>query len=95
MRDWERQQEDHARKRRCPKSQVWSVKETADEVEAASVNMVFNLPMEFKASFDEDVEQTMAQLSLDHMQATFDKPREKERKHLKPLFMKDTSMASR
>ena len=51
--------------------------------------------MEFKASFDEDVEQTMAQLSLDHMQATFDKPREKERKHLKPLFMKDTSMASR
>jgi len=64
------------------------VKEKADDVEAASVNMVFVLPMEFKASSDEEVEQTMAQLSLDPMQATFDKLGDKERKHLRPLFMK-------
>ena len=50
--------------------------------------MVFILPMEFDASSDEEVEQTMAQLSLDPMQATFEKPGDKERKHLGPLFMK-------
>src|SRR6185503_16259515 len=30
----------------------------------------------------------MAQFSLDPMQATFDKPDDKERKHLRPLFLK-------
>ena len=50
--------------------------------------MVFILPMEFDASSDEEVEQTMAQLSLDPMRATFEKPGYKERKHLRPLFMK-------
>ena len=50
--------------------------------------MVFFLPMEFKAPSDEVVEQAMSQLSLDPMQATFHKPEDKERKHLKPLFMK-------
>ena len=50
--------------------------------------MVFILPMEFDASSDEEVEQTMAQLSLDPMQATFENPGDKERKHLWPLFMK-------
>ena len=30
----------------------------------------------------------MAQLSLDPMQATVDKPGDNERKHLRPLFMK-------
>ena len=44
--------------------------------------------MEFKAFSNEEVEQTMAQLSLDPMRATFEKPGYKERKHLKPLFMK-------
>ena len=51
-----RQQEDRARRERRPKSIVWRVKEKADEVEAPSVNMVFVLPMEFKASSDEEVE---------------------------------------
>ena len=83
-----RQQEDRARRERRPKSTVWRVKEKADEVEAASVNMVFVLPMEFKASSNGEAEQTMAQLSLDPMQATFEKPGDKERKHLRPLFMK-------
>ena len=88
MRDRECQQEDCDRKERHPKSKVWRPKEKADEVEAASVNMVFVLPMEFKASSDGEVEQAMAQLSLDPMQATFEKPGNKERKHLWPLFMK-------
>ena len=30
----------------------------------------------------------MAQLSLDPMQAMFEKPEDKERNHLRPLFMK-------
>ena len=51
-----RQQEDRARRERRPKSTVWRVKEKADEVEAASVNMVFVLLMEFKVSSDEEVE---------------------------------------
>ena len=44
--------------------------------------------MKFKALSDEEVGQTMAQLSLDPMQATFEKPGDKECKHLRPLFMK-------
>ena len=44
--------------------------------------------MEYKASSDGEVEKTMAQLSLDPTQAIFEKPGDKERKHLRPLFMK-------
>jgi hypothetical protein len=46
----------------------------ADEFEpSASVNMVFVLPMEFKApSDDKEEERAMAQLTLDPMQAAFD-----------------------
>lgn len=88
MRDHECQEEDRARKERRPKPMVWRRKEYPDEVVTASVDMVFVLPMEFKASYDEEVEQTMAQLSLDPMQAIFEKPGDKERKHLRPLFMK-------
>jgi len=50
--------------------------------------MFFVLPMKFKALSDEEVGQTMAQLSLDPMQATFENQGDKERKHLRPLFMK-------
>jgi hypothetical protein len=51
--------------------------------------MVFVLPMEFKApSDDEEEEQAMAQLTLDPMQAGFDKPEDKERWHLRPLYIK-------
>ena len=50
--------------------------------------MVFILPMEFKAPSGEEVEPIMAQLSLDNMQATFDKSGDKERKHFWLLFMK-------
>ena len=48
-------------------------KDKADEVPTASVNMVFVLPMEFKAPSDEDVEQAMSKLSLDPIPATFEK----------------------
>jgi len=88
MRDRERQEEDRARREMRPKSTVWRPREKVDGVEAASVNMVFVLPMEFKTLSNEEVEQTMAQLSLDPMRATFEKPGYKERKHLRPLFMK-------
>jgi hypothetical protein len=69
---------------------VWRVKGKADESElSASVNMVFILPMEFKTpSYDEKEEQAMAQLTLDRMQATFDKPEDKEHPHFKPLYVK-------
>jgi hypothetical protein len=70
---------------------VWRFKQKADEpAPSASVNMVFVLPMEFKAPFDDEEakEQAMAQLSLDLMPATFDKPEEKERQHLRPLYIK-------
>jgi len=67
---------------------VWRAKKKADGVEPMSVNMVFVLPLEFKAPSDEAVEHAMAQLSLDPMRVTFDKPEDKERKHLRPLFMK-------
>ena len=88
MHDHECQEEDRAHKDRHPKSTVWHPNEKLDGVETASVNMVFVLPMEFKASSNEEVEETMAQLSLDPMQATFEKPGDKERKHARPLFMK-------
>ena len=67
---------------------MWRAEEKADEVETASVNMVFILPIEFKAPTDDETEKAKAQLSLDPMQATFDKPEDKERKHLRPLFLK-------
>ena len=56
---------------------VWRPKEKADGVEAVSVNMVFVLHIEFKASSGGEVEQVMAQLSLDPMQKMFEKPGDK------------------
>jgi hypothetical protein len=52
--------------------------------------MVFVLPMEFKAPSDheETKEQAMDQLTLDPMPTMFDKMEEKERRHLRPLYIK-------
>jgi hypothetical protein len=51
--------------------------------------MVFVLPMEFKAPSDDvEEERAMAQLTLDPMQAAFDKPEDKERQNLRPLYIK-------
>jgi hypothetical protein len=45
--------------------------------------------MEFKAPpDDEEEEQIMAELTLDPMQAAFDKPEDKECRHLRPLYIK-------
>jgi hypothetical protein len=85
------QEEERAQEKKQVRSQVWRVKQKADETApSASVNMVFILPMEFMAIADDEGvgEQAMAQLALDLMQATFDKPKEKERRHLRPLYIK-------
>jgi C4-type Zn-finger protein len=54
--------------------------------------MVFILPMEFMAPVSDgemsDTEGGMAELALDPMLATFEKPEEKKRRHLKALFLK-------
>jgi hypothetical protein len=66
------------------------MKQKADEAApSASVNMVFIFPLEFKAPNDDEEtkEQAMSQLTLDPMPATFDKPVEKERRHLRPLYI--------
>jgi len=59
---------------------------------STDVNMVFMLPMEFLAPFsdDEEVEfpDQIAPLALDPMTATFGKPSDDERQHLKALFVK-------
>ena len=60
MQHREHMQGEYGRHDSLSKSQVWRTKEKADEVEATSVNMVFILPMEFKAPSDEDTEQAVA-----------------------------------
>ena len=56
------------------------------------INMVFILPKEFMAPDDEDhepeLEEAMAQLNLEPLPATFEKPEDDKRQHLKALFMK-------
>ena len=54
--------------------------------------MVFMLPSEFMAPDDDceqqDLEEAMAQLNLESIPATFEKPEDEKRKHLKALFLK-------
>lgn len=57
--------------------------------------MVVILPMEFKApSNDYEEGPAMAHLNLDPIQAAFNKPEDKERHHLRPLYIKGTWMVS-
>lgn len=52
--------------------------------------MVFVLLMEFKASVDDDDDgPAIAQLALDPVQASFDKPKEEGQRHLRPLYVKE------
>ena len=78
--------------RRRVRSEVWRVKPKADEEQpsgssAAPINMVFMLPSEFMAADDDceeqDLEEAMAQLNLEPIPATFEKPEDEKRKHLK------------
>jgi hypothetical protein len=54
--------------------------------------MVFIMPKEFLAPDDEDqepeLEDAMAQLNLEPLPVTFEKPEDDKRKHLKALFLK-------
>ena len=83
--------------RRGVKYEVWRVKPKANEGQqsgssAAPINMIFMLPSEFMAPGDDckeqDLEEAMAQLNLEPILATFEKPEDEKRKHLKALFLK-------
>ena len=79
------------------KSQAWRVKPRADDRQdsdssAVPINMVFMLPREFMALADSDeepeLEEAMVQLALETVPATFEKPEDEKRQHLKALFLK-------
>jgi hypothetical protein len=77
------------------RSKVWRPKPKADEEKddkpQADINMVVFLPKEFMAPVDSDVsdeEFGMARLTLEPIQAVFEKPEDKNRQHLKALFLK-------
>ena len=59
---------------------------------AAPINMVFMLPREFMAPANSDeepeLEEAMVQLALETVPATFEKPEDEKRQHLKALFLK-------
>jgi len=59
---------------------------------STDVSMVFMLPIEFLVPSSDDDEldfsDQIAQLALDPMTAIFEKPADKERQHLKALFVK-------
>ena len=56
------------------------------------INMVFMLPSDFMAPDDyceeRDLEEAMAQLNLEPILATFEKPEDEKHKYLKALFLK-------
>lgn len=99
LRNQEQREEEQKRalEKKKVKSQVWRVKPRADDDQepgssATPVNMVFTLAREFMAPADSeeesDIEEEMAQLNLEPASATFEKPEEKSRRHLKALFIK-------
>jgi hypothetical protein len=66
---------------------VWRPKKsTADVKTSADANMVFVLPVEFHALGHEEV--PVAQLDLGPRPVIFEKPREKNFRHLKALYLK-------
>ena len=86
-----------ALKKKRVRSEVWRVKPRADDKQdsgssAAPINMVFILPSEFMAPDNDDekqdLEEAMAQLNLEPVPATFEKPEDEKHKRLKALFLK-------
>ena len=70
------------------RSQVWRAKPRTDSDQnfgssAAPINMVFIMPKEFMAPRDEDcqpeLEEAMAQLNLEQLPATFEKPEDEKK----------------
>ena len=83
--------------RKGVRSQVWRAKPKANDDQdsgslAVPINMVFIMPKEFMAPDDEDqepkLEEAMAQLNLEPLPATFEKPENDKMQHLKALFLK-------
>ena len=84
-------------KKKGVKSEVWCIKPRADDQQdpgssAAPVNMVFMLPSEFMAPDDDNekqnLEEAVAQLNLEPIPTTFEKPEDEKCKHLKALLLK-------
>ena len=86
-----------APKKKGVKAEVWHIKPRADDRQdpgssAAPINKVFILPSEFMAPDSDDekqsLEEVVAQLNLEPIPTTFEKPKDEKRKHLKALFLK-------
>jgi hypothetical protein len=70
-----------------PRKKEWRPKPTkADGTASAGTNMVFVLPLEFYAP--DRMELPVAQLDIAPRPVIFEKPREKNYKHLKALYLK-------
>ena len=91
------EEQEHTLNRKGVKMQVWRVKPRADDDQdsgslAAPINMVFIMPKEFMAPCDEghepELEEAMAQLNLEPLPTTFEKPEDDKRQHIKALFLK-------
>ena len=84
-------------KKKGVRSEVWRVKPKADDRQdpgssAAPINKVFILPSEFMAPDSDNerqsLEEAVAQLNLEPIPATFEKPEDEKSKHLKASFLK-------
>jgi hypothetical protein len=75
------------RKAKSSSKKVWQPKKSkADVKTSVDAHMVFVLPAEFHAPRHEEV--PMAQLDLGPRPVIFEKPREKNYRHLKALYLK-------
>src|SRR5687767_703096 len=99
LRQWEQQEEESATDKKEGRPRVWRPKrndkgndESVGDESAAEIGMVFILPMEFMTPADQQdvsaIEEQIAQLALEPMMATFEKPEDDERQHMKVLFLK-------
>src|SRR5688572_11209130 len=101
LRQWEQQEEEQqsTTDKKEGRPRVWRPKrnnkeddESAGNESAADIGMVFILPMEFMTPADRQdmsaIEEQTAQLALEPMIATFEKPEDEKRQHLKALFLK-------
>jgi hypothetical protein len=74
-------------KESCPRKKEWHLKPTiVDGTASAGTNMVFVLPPEFYAPDRKEL--PVAQLDFGSRPVIFEKPREKNYKHLKALYLK-------
>jgi hypothetical protein len=75
------------KKESCPRKREWRPKPTkADGTASTGTNMMFVLPLEFYAPDREEL--PVAQLDFGPRPVIFEKPREKNCKHLKSLYLK-------